>query len=292
MTSRARRNLISALVALYIALLTGIPFLAAALPVLWLRGTVTTALALFLSPVLFGFTYIAVAGGLSRLTRRAMIAGKFPRDLGHEVYGPRRLWALCWTAVYYCTPLYHGILAVPALKRFTFRLFGYRGSLAITLYPDTWIRDLPLLEVEDGAYLSNRATIGTNMCMQDGTVIVAPVRIGKGAMVGHLAMLAPGVAIGERAEIGVGCAIGLKARIGARARIAPCTTVNHGASVGADCDIGTQCLVGMRAVLHDGVRIPAGTVVPPRLELRNQGDVRSLLARTSDSREGAVRIGA
>lgn len=86
-------------------------------------------------------------------------------------------------------------------------------------------------------YLSNRATIGTNMCNIDGTILVAPIRIGRGAMVGHLAMIGPGATLGKKAEIGVGvawppshvgtdrrCGIQWLKRLGWASRRQPCVT--------------------------------------------------------------------
>lgn len=271
-----RARVVSSLVPVYLATIIGVATVTALAPVLSAPTMVWRLATLALAPVLFVLVYVLVAGGLSRLTLRAMVTGNFPRDLGHPVYGPRRLHALCWTAIYYCTPLYHAVLAIPLLKRMTFRLFGYRGSLNFTLHPDSWIRDLPLLQIQDGAYVSNRATIGTNMCSRRGHVLVAPVHIGRHAMIGHLAMLAPGVVVEDEAEIGVGCAIGLNARVGANTRIAPCTSVNHGVSIGAGCEIGAQCLIGMKAVIHDNISIPAGTVVPPRTVIRTTTDVQAV----------------
>ena len=266
-------------VPVYLTLITGSPVLAASLPVFLAQTMAGRALALMIAPATFVVVYVTIAGGLSRITRYALVAGKFPRDLGHRLYGPRRLHALCWTAVYYCTPVYHAVLAVPALKRLTLRLFGYRGSLEVTMYPDTWVRDLPLLEIGKGAYLSNRATIGTNMCLTSGDVLVEPVRIGASAMVGHLAMLAPGVVLGERSEVGVGAGIGIRVNVGARTRIGPCAVVHHGATIGNRCDIGTATYIGTKSVIADGVTIPSGSVVPPRSVIRDAADVAQLQRR-------------
>lgn len=260
-------------VPVYLALISGGPVLVATLPVLLAKTIVAKALSLVIAPMAFVVSYVTIAGGLSRITRYALVAGKFPRDLGHAVYGPRRLHALCWTAVYYCTPVYHAVLAVPALKQLTFRLFGYRGSLDVTLYPDTWVRDLPVLEVGKGAYLSNRATIGTNMCLTSGDVIVAPVRIGDSVMVGHLAMVAPGVVLEERVEVGVGAGIGMRVHVGASTRIGPCVVVHHGATIGSRCDIGARSYIGTKAVISDGVTVPAGSVVPARSVIRSSADL-------------------
>lgn len=276
----ARRQLVRALVPAYLAAIVGLPLVLAAAPVALAQSSAARLFALAAAPAVFAIAYLLTAGLLSTLTRRAIVAGHFPRDLGHEVYGPRRLYALCWTAVYYCTPLYHAALAVPLLKRVTLRLFGYRGALDVTLYPDTWVRDLPLLNVAEGAYLSNRCTIGTNMCTIDGKVFVAPVTIGRGAMVGHLAMLAPGSVVGDGAEIGVGCGIGMGASIGRKARVGPMSNVGHGVVIGERCDLGFGSTIGTKAVVHPGVRIPPGSVIPPRATIRTEAD----LPRTSTPR--------
>lgn len=271
-----RRVTVRALVPVYLSAIVGLPLALATAPAFLASSLFGRLVGLTAAPAIFAVAYVAVAGALSRLTLRAMIAGTFPRDLGHPVYGPRRLHALCWTAIYYCTPLYHAVLAIPFLKWLTFRLFGYRGSLDVTLYPDTWLRDLPLLRVAEGAYLSNRCTIGTNMCLHDGTVLVAPISVGKGAMVGHLAMIAPGVVLGDGVEVGVGCGVGLGASVGRKARLGPMCGVSHGAVIGERCDIGTMALIGTKAVIHPGVRIPPGIVIPPRMTIRTEADLSSL----------------
>jgi acetyltransferase-like isoleucine patch superfamily enzyme len=271
-----RGALVRAAVPVYLAVIAGVPAVASVFPVLLADARTSRIIAIFLAPGTFVVAYALTAALLSRVTRRALVPGRFPRSLAHPVYGPRRLHALCWTAVYYCPPVYHAILAVPLLKRVIFRLFGYRGSLDITLYPDTWLRDLPILEISAGAYLSNRATIGTNMCLTSGDVLVAPVRIGERAMVGHLAMLAPGVVLGERVEIGVGAGVGLNVVIGARARVGPCVVVHHGVTIGRRCDIGAASYIGLKTVIGDGLTIPPGTVVPARSLLRTQEDVAAI----------------
>lgn len=280
-----RAALVKTAVPVYLALITGLPLVLAGLPVLMVSGMPGKAACLLIAPISFVVSYATIAGVLSRLTRYALIAGKFPRDLGHPVYGPRRLHALCWTSVYYCTPVYHAVLAIPALKRLTFRLFGYRGSLDVTLYPDTWIRDLPVLEIGKGVYLSNRCTIGTNMCLTSGDVIVAPVRIGDSAMVGHLTMLAPGVELGEGVEVGVGVGVGLRVTVGAKSRIGPCSVIHHGAKIGSRCDIGSSSHIGTKAVIGDGVTIPHGFLVPARAVIRDAADVARLQRVTASDLE-------
>jgi carbonic anhydrase/acetyltransferase-like protein (isoleucine patch superfamily) len=230
------------------------------------------------------------AGILSRPFQWALKPGRFTRDLRAADYRARRLYGLCWTAVYYCTPIYFLVLSLPPLKRLVFRLFGLPGSCDFTTYPDTWLRDLPLVELGPGAYLSNRATIGTNIVMANGRILVDRVRIGARALIGHLSMLGPGADIGSGAEIGVGCGVGLRTRIGPGATIGPMSTVGNGVQIGARTKVGMQCLIGSGATLAAGLRLPDRMHVPRRTVLRTQADVDALnrpqaLSEVKDARE-------
>lgn len=251
-------------------------------PSLWSR-----VVAIAVVPLVASTALVVTAGLLSVPSRRAIIAGKFPRSLSHPVYGPRRLYGLCWTSVYYAGPLYQLALITPWLRWLMLRLFGYRGAMNVTFYADTWLRDLPLLDVGEGAYLSNRATIGTNICLQTGDILVDRVTIGARAMVGHLAMLAPGAVLGEAAEIGVGVAFGIKARAGARCRVGPGCVINHGARLGDDVEVGTMAYVGAGVSVADGIKIPEGAIIPSRAVISSQADANAFARMTVSARVAA-----
>ncbi len=274
----ARRRTVQLLLPVYLGLICGVSAGAASAPVLLAHRLFVRLLGAVAAPAVFVVIYVFTAGGLARLTLGSIMAGKFARDLGHFIYGPRRLYAICWTAIYYCSPVYHAVLAVPALKHITFRLFGYRGSTAFTTYPDTWLRDLPLLDIGEGAYLSNRATISPNMCLQNGKILIAPVTIGAGAMVGHGTLVAPGVTVGAQSEIGVAGKIGIGVKIGANARIGHSVTLDHGSVIGSRCDIGTRAYIGRNTVIREELVVPPGAVIPAKLTLRTQEEIAAVLA--------------
>ena len=280
--------MVRVLVPLYLLVIVGAPFALVVAVVRATRSPVSFYVMLALSPALYATGYVLTAGALSRITIRSVTPGRYPRDVGHRVYGPRRLYALCWTAVYYCGPLFHAILAIPALKRLTLRLFGYRGSIDFQTYPDTWLRDLPLLSIGKGAYLSNKATVSPNMCLRSGKIIVLPVSIGAGTMIGHLTMIAPGVDIGADSEVGVGAALGVNACVGSHTLIDHEVILDHEAAVGDRCVIGTRSYVGRKAVIRSGLRVPPATVVPARSILTTQADVDALVRRTTDDEERPV----
>lgn len=220
----------------------------------------------------------ALACGLLSVPFRSSVRpGSFPRDLADATYRGRRLYGVCWTLLYYLPAAYHLVLAVPTLKWAVFRLFGYRGTMRFTLYPDTWIRDLPLLEIGEGAYLSNKATLGTNMPLMDGRILVDHVRIGRDAYVGHLAMIAAGSTLGHGSETGAGSAIGIRVRIGDGVRTSTGPVVmDHYARVGDGVSFGTRTYIGKRAVVADGVDVPEGLVIPGSYRARSSADVARL----------------
>ncbi|MCC7138726.1 MAG: hypothetical protein IT460_09920 [Planctomycetes bacterium] len=230
------------------------------------------------SPLLYVTLYVLVAGLLSRPFQKAIVPGRFPRDLGNPLYRARRLYGLCWTAVYYFTPLYFVCLSLPPLKRLLFRLFGYRGTMKFTVYPDTWIRDLPLLEFGEGAYVSNRATIGTNVARADGTLQVDRIRIGPRALVGHLSMVAFGTVLEEGAEVGVGCAVGSRCTLKKGAELAPCCAMGHLAELGEGASVSFMSWVGAGSVVGPGVRMPPLTQIPNRAKIRDQAAADALLS--------------
>ncbi|MFT5050879.1 MAG: carbonic anhydrase/acetyltransferase-like protein (isoleucine patch superfamily) [Chlamydiales bacterium] len=252
---------------IHLALIVAIPGAILACAMTRAVGPGQAVLVGLLALPIAGFALALTAACLSCLHRASVRPGKMLRDLSERGYMQRRLYGLCWTTLYYCKFVYYGVLVVPPARGLILGLFGYRGSADFTIYPDTWIRDLPLLEVEAGAYLSNRATIGTNVVLSNGRILVDRVKIGANAVVGHLAMVGPGVVLERGAEIGVGAAIGFSSHIGERAKIGPKATIEHGVRVGAGARVGTASYVGNGCIIDPGVIIPPGSVIPARTKL-------------------------
>jgi UDP-3-O-[3-hydroxymyristoyl] glucosamine N-acyltransferase len=275
--SQNRRFIIKTLVPIYFIIISGAPIIILSIFINYL----STPILYYLSPLLillYFIFYASFAIILSKLTKNKSISGKFPRDLGHNIYGPRRLYSFCWTSIYYFTPLYHLILSWPLFKKVVLRGFGYNGSIDITLYPDTWLRDINLLNIESDVYLSNRSTIGTNMCLKDGSIIVFPITLKKGVMIGHLAMIGPGVIVENNVEISVGCSIGIKTKIGERSKIGPCCAIHHGVRIGSDVEIGAHVYIGSSVIIGNGLKIPNGAIIPTGAIIRRQEDLNSFIS--------------
>lgn len=227
----------------------------------WLR----LAVLVFL-PMVYSVTFMLVAGVLSLPHHQGIVAGRFPRDSGHVVYGHRKLYGLCWTALYYFKPIYWICLTIPVLRKVTFRLFGYKGNLDFAVYPDTWIRDLPLLDIGKGAYLSNRATLGSNMIMPGNRIVVTPIVVGEGSIVGHLACIA-GVTIDTNVVVGINSTVGSHVHLQDGCQIGPCGGIDHGTIVGKGARVGSRSYTGLGSSIGDGCRIEANSAISARTQV-------------------------
>lgn len=103
--SVSRGVLIRALVPMYLGIIVGVPLVMAIMQVVAAPSPRWRVAALLMAAPIYCAAYLIVAGLLSRITLPSIVAGKYPRDVRHEINGPRRLYALCWTAIYYCAPI-------------------------------------------------------------------------------------------------------------------------------------------------------------------------------------------
>lgn len=270
------------LVPVYLVLLYVLPMGATISPLIFLEG-VPKWIYLSFTPLIFSLSYVLIAGLLSIPFHKSIVAGRFPRVLSHAVYGGRRLYGLCWTSLFYFTPIYFIFLNQSSLKKAMFRLFGYKANTDFTIFADTWIRDLPMLKIGKDAYLSNRATLGTNLCLKNGQILVDKIEIGDASVVGHLAMVGPGVRLGNGVDIGVGTAVGIRSRIEDGTRISPTCSISHGVVIGKNVSIGGMSLVGLKAVIGEGLSLPEGASIPAGAVVRTKEDVRKYQSSETES---------
>lgn len=266
--SRERRTITikRALIPVYHLLIPGGALMLAAMPIVIASAMMGTLAAVLIAPAVFAFSYVTIAGLLSRPHQRSIVPGKFPRSLEHPVYIDRRIYGLCLTAVYYFTPLYAAVLYIGPFRRYFFRLFGYKGELDFTIHPDTWIRDLPLVRFGKGVYVANQATIGTNIVADHGRSIwVDTVQVGDGSVIGSHTLIAPGASIGRNVEIGIRTICGLKVRLHDDVTVGPDAAIGHGAVIGHGATIGRRAEVDLR------VRIEPGAAVPPFARITRDG---------------------
>jgi len=228
--------------------------------------------AIAVAPCVFFFAFPIALGTISLPFQRGIIRGRFPRAPFHPIYFSRRVYGVCWTQVFYFKPLYSAILAIPAIKAIVLRLFGYRGELDFTVYPDTWIRDLPLLKIGKGAYLANRATLGTNLVLTDGTILVDGISIGEASLVGHLCIIGTGASVGSKSEIGLRTSLGVRTKVLDSVDIKPQCAISHGTVVKNGATVGMMSFIGQKCTIEENINVPPGSNIPAGTTLSSQED--------------------
>ncbi len=272
----------SNLVYVCILLIVSFPLAIALAPMIAFKNSLFQILWLFFIPFVFVFSYILVSGLLSKLGVKGIISGKFPREPKHPIYSLRRIYGSCWTAVYYFKPLYWLVLSLPFLKKITFRLFGYENGMNFTIYPDTWIRDLPLLSFGKKTYIANRATLGTNMCLNDHSILVDSITLEEKTMIGHLAMIGPGVSLGSNSEVGTGGVIGVKVKAGKNVKIGALCAISHGTVLEDNVNVGSVSSVGLRSVIRSNINLPFGSNIPAGAIIETQKDVEKYFSSETE----------
>lgn len=126
-TKMAKANwrpiLFNFLTGVYMCLIVGIPSLSAL--ALFRSAPGLRDVTVILLPMEWSVCFVTVADLLSLPHQFAVKPGKYRRDVSDRRYFHRRLYGLCWTAVYYNKPVYFLSLSVPSLKWLMFRIFGY-----------------------------------------------------------------------------------------------------------------------------------------------------------------------
>lgn len=264
-----------------ISLIWSVPFLVSGLFFKWMEKNILQLqygfLALALLPLIFILSFLFTAGGIASLVKKGIVSGKFPRLASHPLYAIRRVYGAAWTQVFYFKPLYAVCLAVPFLKKIMFRLFGLRGDLSFIVYPDAWIRDLPLLEIGKDVYIANRASVGTNLCLIDGSTIVGPITFADNSLVGHMAVLGLGGKLGKSTELGVSTCLGLRISIGDNVVIGPRVNINHAAEIGDNAHVDGAALIGLKAKIGPGVKIRVGAHIPEGSVVMSQEDADRIM---------------
>lgn len=273
-----------------------LPFLATIIPLDFTSGNSRYVWMTFI-PIVFLVSFVVVAGALSRLGLRGLREGRFKRDIADYDYFLRRVHATPWTILYYFVPVYSIVLSVGPLKALAFRLFGYKGNLNFTVYPDTWLRDIPILDFGQGVYLSNKSSIATNICLMDGTIMVDGIQIGAHSCVGHGTLIGPGTKMAEKVELGANITSGIRVKYGKGSKVYEMCGIQHGVVIGENAIIEGGAILGLRTRIGNGVRIKEGSHIHTGLKIQNQEEADKYFsdetgAMTKRRLELAIKVGA
>lgn len=164
----------------------------------------------------------------------------------------------------YNSALMHFILSDDELKQLFFRTFGYKGSLNFRIYPNAWLRDLPLLDIGENAYLGDGILLGTNQVSQDQEFItVGEIKIGAWTILDQKVSIGYDCSIGANCKIGLETAIGIHGYIGDYCVIEERCTLGHGVKIADQVKIGQCSHIGNMSIIESGVVLGNDSKIPP-----------------------------
>jgi len=211
---------------------------------------------------------------------RSIRPGKVRRDGSDPVYEARREYTRRLRRFVYDPAAMNTILTSPELKERFFRTFGYTGSLDFTIYPNAWLRDLPLLDIGAGAYLADGIVLGTNQVTRDQSELrVGPIGIGARTIFDQRCMVGLGATIGADCVIGIQSLVGLGSTIGDGTTVSGNTRICHYARIGRGVTLGYDVFVGLGAEVADGVVVPDCARIPAHARVTAEGTQEQAVGR-------------
>lgn len=182
--------------------------------------------------------------------------GTFARDPEDEDYRARLIYADRLRLFVYNPGVMNTVLTTVDLKESFFRTFGYAGNLDFTIYPNAWLRDLPLVTIGKRAYLGDHILLGTNSVSIDQQYVrVGEIKIGEGVVMDQQCAIGLGTSIGNFSHFAFRTAVGLKSRIGEHVHVGVGTMIGNKVTIGDGVKMGQMC------VAHDFVLIESGAHV-------------------------------
>lgn len=160
------------------------------------------------------------------------------------------------------------VYGITTLRFLAFRALGCRNAFASDASADATVLDVALHEIGAGSMLASGVVV-TGHFMNEGKLVLSPVRIGSDTMILTGAQLGPGTEIGPRVSIGPMTMISGHLQIAAGAKIGPQCTLRGGVRVEEEATIEESVYLeskvevgkGARVLAH--TRVPKGTIIEP-----------------------------
>ncbi len=145
---------------------------------------------------LYFITGVIIMGILIRILSLGMKPGKYPR----ASFAMLR-W-LIYSGIYHVAG--STILTFIPMTFFTNLFFKLAGAeIGKNVYINTWfLNDAYLLEIEDNVVIGGKTDVSCHT-FEDNCLVLSPIRIGEGTLIGTGCYISPGVTIGKRCKIGM-----------------------------------------------------------------------------------------
>lgn len=201
-------------------------------------------------------------------------AGKYLRDDNNPHYQHRLIYTQQLRNFVYNPAILNIIFTDKTLKERFFKLFGYQGNVSFTIYPDCWIRDLPLLDIGENAYLGDGILLGTNrVSLNQKHIRVSPISIGAHTVIDQHCSIGPDSHIGHRCALGYNTKIGAKVYIGHKTHAEENISIGNCVTIGKESRIGQSTLIGNFCTIEPGADIPPHSRIAPYSYVSNTGEI-------------------
>lgn len=204
----------------------------------------------------------------------AIVPGKVERKKDDPVYQKRLIYT-DELRVFAYNPVFMNIILTDAeLKELFFRTFGYKGNLEFTIYPNAWIRDLPLLDIGKKCYLADGILLGTNRVSIDQRILrVDHIKIGDNTIFDQQCAIGPGTTIGDDCIIGFHSQVSAKCTVGNNVRLGEVVNIGSMSEVGDDVMIGQGSFISDFVTIEAGAEIDYHTRIPPKSHVTKEGEI-------------------
>ncbi|MBU1078930.1 MAG: hypothetical protein KKB59_00435 [Spirochaetes bacterium] len=162
----------------------------------WIAFSIVLGFSLFL----FFQTAVLVMGLSIRLLSLGVKPGRYPEKSATVIR-----WLLFSGIYTMMTQLVLPVVPMSFMTNLFFRLVGCRMGRNVKLN-SYMLNDAYLLTLGDGVVVGGQTDISCHI-YENGHLVLQPVSIGAGSVIGAHCYISPGVTIGERCLVGLGCYI-------------------------------------------------------------------------------------
>lgn len=200
--------------------------------------------------------------------------GKIKRDPNNPQYQKRVQYTVALRDFVYNPALLNVIFGDAELKANFLRIFGYRGNTNFTIYPNCWLRDLPLLDIGAGVYLGDHILLGTNQVSPNQEFLtVGTIQIGDNSIFDQQCSIGLNAKVGSNVQGRFKSSIGLKATVHNNVLLGEGSNIGHG-TVAKEGVILERCAgVGNFCIIDAGVVVPEYATIPSFSHVTESGIV-------------------
>lgn len=198
--------------------------------------------------------------------------GRFKRNTQQTSYQHRLIYTKYLRAYVYDPARLNIVFSDAALQHLFFRTFGYQGNTRFTIYPNVWLRDLPLLDIGENVYLGDGILLGTNQVSENQQFIkVGKISIGNNSIFDQQCSVGLDTKIGHHVQARFRAAVGLKCTLGNHVVLGECCVIGHKTQLDDGVIIGTGVKLGNFVKVEANVHIPEHAVIPSFSHVTQQG---------------------